>query len=275
MKPRSVGRRMLATIFVALLASSATGYSQQDTGNTADAFTARLMQGVIDPPPSLEELSAFLTRKIEAECSAVMLASPDELQKEERWLSTLTRDAKARYEVSLTKLGQHVTARGADGDDMFMWKEGAESARNEASEAYLEMKIVGLFTAEVGKCIEMRKPAVQGQKWARGSWGVRCNEVPGITPDEGGRIELQLHPDYSVTATVYPTDSQVGVEVGGQLLPTGDFVLIPTVDRGNLKIEVDGKINSASPLTASGTIEIVNVVEEYGTSRCSGTWDAR
>lgn len=157
---------------------------------------------------------------------------------------------------------------------MFMWRAGARPAVNEASDAYLEMKIVGLFTAEVGKCIETRKPAVQGQTWARGRWAVRCNTVPGITPDETGRIDLQLHPDYTVTATVYPTDSQVGVEVGGKLLPTGDFALIPIVDRGKLKIEVDGKINSASPLTASGSIVIVNVVEEYGTSRCSGTWDA-
>ena len=272
MKPRRVGWVTLAAIFGVMLALTVTGSAlhAQESGSTRDI--AAYLNNILDPAPSSQQIREELTSMIRAECAALMRGSPDELKQEEEWLKGLLSKAEDLVKDASERM-RNATALSNSGEGWYSLGDAErEAAQIRLENARLDMAVVALINAEVGKCIEIRKPALQGVRWISGSWKVDCNKVEGITPDTAGRIDLQLQPDNSMTGTVYPTAARAGVEVAGALTVTGYFNLLPTEDRRSIMVEVDGNIDGFNPLSASGSIRITGVFEGNGTSRCNGSW---
>ena len=273
MKPRRVGHVAIAAALGVIVAVAATSIAQgtrkQSSPNKIPAYIEALLESVPTRRQIMDQLNAAASK----ECAAVISASPEEVQKEEEWLNGLMNNAKIRSERARELVIGVYSADPLVGVISSTHQERMD-AISKYDDARFEFTVTTFIYETVGKCIEERKRDQEGARWIRGNWTAECWAAEGITPDESGRIDVQLFPDNSVTATVYPTEGKVGIDVKGELTPTGYFFLLPIENRGTM-IQVEGNIHGFNRLSASGSISFDGNVEGYGVWRCKGTWSGR
>ncbi len=262
MEPRRVG--MAGALFGLALAMSTAGFGQSSPALKPPPPDASTFLNQLVTQVSGQQVIRQLEDRMEKECAAVAISSPVQLSREERWLKGLVDEAEDRLERAKDHLANTSTVD--------MGPSAHEAAVDGVVDAVFELRVTALIAYVVGDCIEKRKREQQGQRWMQGRWTVGCNKVPGVTPDTGGEIEVQLLPDNSVAGKVYPTDSKVGVEVSGTLQANGRFHLVRPGKGHSITVEVQGGIDTSNPLSASGTLSIVSALTNYGTSVCRGTW---
>jgi hypothetical protein len=181
------------------MAMSSAAFAQQARAVTP---VSDYVKYLLQPTPEFEETWGQLTGLISDECAKVMKASPDELEKEKRWLNGITRDAKIRLERAFDRV-EHLAHIHRTAGQAEIPQEAYNSIQSDLADARLEVAVTALINARVGECITTRGRTLGGEYWMTGSWQARCTAAPGVEPDTYGRLTLQLA-GKTVRGTVFP-----------------------------------------------------------------------
>ncbi len=272
MKPCRVACLILGAAPVLIAAMTATGGAQDITDDELRARTARYFSRLIDPAPNTQEIIDLFEKRVKAECAAITRATPDELREEEKWLSSLLRDAEVRLRRSSENLSHSADLLKRDAQDRAAQMDFRKS-RADLADAQLELSLAASINARVGECIEtQRSYLAEGELGLHGTWKAdECHAADGITPDTTGRVTLQFVSDNVVRGMVYPTEGSIGVEVHGAMKTDRSFSLRTNPGRETV-IELEGIIDQPYPFSGSGSIRFRGQVANYGPWECTGSW---
>jgi hypothetical protein len=236
--------------------------------------TMQYLNRVLDPAPGSLEIRRAFEDRVRSECEAVMRSSPDRLIEEEAWLDRLMHDAEVRFRRAAETLTSSAELIERDQWDLAAQREFRQ-AQEDLADARLRLSLAAAFNARVAVCIETQRGWINHSELVlNGSWRAdNCNAAPGITPNRIGRLRIEVMAEGHVKGVVYPTDSEVGVEVEGQLQADRSFVLNTKSGRSPV-VKVEGRIHEPYPLQASGTFWMGSEVTNYGSWSCWGSWSS-